>query len=356
MRLYHLADLHLGVDPPGLGRELYRRLVFEKLTEVIEEARREAVKFIIFAGDTFDSNALATSTVLSFLRFLAEVRDINFIFLPGGGGDFYGEVSGHDAYGPDSLYRRLEVRSFWERAGNLHLLTPEAPSLVFPEEKVAFYGGFFDYPRAALCEEAIYHVAVLHGAFGERAEFGEKPLSSPQLARYDYLALGHYHRFRKLGPKAAYAGAFLQFEFLPHQDATSGYVVVELKRPAPRLTYRELADAPRFLHLQVLDENDLERLKKLDFERTFVKITAYLAPLETPLLELKKQLPDRLFLAEGAHIEPENLTFYQILERIITDKVPEHYQAEVKELLLYGLKISPQRTKIEKFLQDKYGL
>ncbi len=356
MKLYHLSDLHLGVDPPALGRARHRRLVFEKLKEVARRASEEGVKFLLLAGDIFDSNAVSTELVLSFLELLASFEGLNFVLIPGGG-SAHREVSGHDAYTPDSVYRRLEVRAFFSRHKNLHLLTPKEPVVSFPDEGVSFYGGFFAYPRARLREETPFHVALIHGPFGERKDFGEISLEAPEAREFDYLALGHYHSFRRLTPRAAYSGAFLQFEFLPRTDGVSGYVEVELLPSAePRITYHPFPDAPRFLYHEVFTPEDLRRLEETDFGHTYVKVTAYLSHLRPALLDLKERFPERVFFAEAAELEPEALTFVKILERILARRAPEELRQEIKELLLYGLQVSAKRPNLERFLKDKYGL
>lgn len=356
MKLYHLSDLHLGVDPPALGRVRHRRLVFEKMKELAHRALEEGVRFLLLAGDVFDSNAVSTELVLSFLELLASFEGLNFVLIPGGGGA-HREVSGHDAYTPDSVYRRLEVRAFFSRHKNLHLLTPEEPVASFPEEDVSFYGGFFAYPRARLREETAFHVALLHGPFGERADFGEISLRTPEAQQYDYLALGHYHSFRRLTPRAAYSGAFLQFEFLPRAEGVSGYVEVELSpSEEPRVIYHSFPDAPRFIYHELFTPEDLRRLEETDFEHTYVKITGYLSHLRPKLEALKARYPERVFFAEAAELEPEAMTFVKILEDILARRAPEELRQEVKELLLYGLQVSAKRPNLERFLKDKYGL
>ncbi len=326
----------------------------EKLRRVIERARREGVRFVVFAGDTFDSNALPSSIPTEFFELLSRATDINFVILPGGGSLHSEEVSGHDAYTEDSLYRRLEVRSFFVTSDNLRLLTPEEPVAVFGSE-AAFYGGFFDYPRVRKVSEVRYHIAVIHGAFGRRSEFDEKPLDHPSLSFYHYIALGHYHSFKRVSERAAYSGAFVQFEFLPYGDATSGYIEVDLSSDPPEITYIPFEDAPKFLYLKVLSERDLEKLRGLDFESSFVRITEYLEEFREDLEELKRRYPERVRINEGAEVKRDSLILLEILDEILKRRVPEHLREEVSEVLHYGLRLSLRRAEFERFLREKYG-
>ena len=346
----------MGVDSSALGREGHFQLVKKKLAQVIEEARREGVEFILLAGDTFDSNALPTSWVLEFLEILGSAPDLRFVLLPGGGGLHQEEISGHDAYTRDSLYRRPEIRAYLENKNHLFLLTPENPVLVFKEKGLAFYGGFFHYPRSPLVEGIPYHLAVMHGAFGERASLGEISLKTSQAQNYHYLALGHYHRFKKVSERAYYSGAFVQFEYPPFGEAQSGFLEVKLEEGTPRASFRTLEDAPRFLSCQIFTEEDLERLRSLDFTHTFVKIVAYLEDWEEALKDLLQGHPSQIRVGAEAKVKRETLFFKETLEKILQEKIPEEWRSEVEEILLFALGISTRRSEFEGFLKDKFRL
>gem|GEM_PF-3560067 len=358
MKIYHLADLHLGVNPPLLGEREHTRITLRKLDEVISKAQKEGVKFIVFAGDIFDSNALPTSLAKEFFELLARNQGLYFVLLPGGGQRHEDEISGHDAYTRDSLYHRLEIRSYFEHFNHLKLLTPEQPVALFREEGVAFYGGFFDLPRTTPQTEARFHVAVMHGAFGERRDFGEVNLASEKTLFYDYLALGHYHRFKPVTEKAAYSGAFVQFEFLPYKDGTSGYLEVELSSSPLRLQYHTFEDAPRFIYHRVFSDKDLELLRRLDsnsYQYFYVKIVSYLQKFEQQIKSFKERWGERIQIGAEAPIRKEESSiFVSILEEILRDKVPEEYRREVEEFLLYGLLVSYQKAHLERFLKHRF--
>ena len=354
MKLYHLSDLHFGVSPPSLGEDAHQKIVLRKLQEVIERAEREGVRFVVLAGDTFDSNALPSALVKKLLGLLARYQRVNFILLPGGGKKDQQGIRGHDAYTKDSLYRRLEVSSYFEQP-HLFLLTPENPVVLFKEEGVAFYGGFFDFPRAEPQTEARFHVAVMHGAFGEREDFGEIPLTQERSLFYDYLALGHYHRHRRLTEKAAYSGAFVQFEFLPYQEGTSGYLEVDLSSSPPKLRYHVFEDAPRFLYHRVLNAGDLEALKQLDFNFCNVKIVSYLKKFKEDIRALQAKWGQKVQVSDEVEIpEEEASLILGPLEEILAEKVPEEFRQEVEEFLLYGLLVSHQKGHLEKFLKARF--
>lgn len=363
MRLYHLSDLHLGVEPKKFEKDLHKKLVYQFLEEVFQNASKEGVNFILISGDIFDSNYLPSSMVREFLNFLKTFESLKFILLPGGGGEKRGEIQGHDAYTEDSVYKRTEIRDLLK--GNIFLLTPDTPTLSFPEENIAFYGGFFAPPEGSLTEGINRHVAVMHGAFGNREEFGEVPISKLLEEKFDYLALGHYHRFKKISEKAVYSGAFVQFEYPAsgkeggYVIAESGYVAVHLTSSGAEIEYRPLKNAPKFLVLRISTEKDLSYLKDLlqnASSFTFIKISSYLEDFESEILSLLERYQDILTLEDNACLKREELIYLEALENMIREQVPEELQEEVKAFLLHGLQVTPEKRGLAKFLQDKYNL
>ena len=357
MKLYHLSDLHLGVEPKKFERDLHKKLVYQSLKEVCQNASKEGVNFIIISGDIFDSNYLPSSMVREFLNFLKSFENLKFILLPGGGGEKKGEIQGHDAYTDDSVYRRTEIMGLLKE--NVFLLTPDNPILSFPEEDIAFYGGFFAPPEGSLTEGINRHVAVMHGAFGNREEFGEVPIPKLVEEKFDYLALGHYHRFKKLSEKVVYSGAFIQFEYPASGTAESGYVALHLTSSGAETEYRPLKNAPRFLVLKILTEKDLSYLKNLLQDvspLTFIKISLYLEDFKSEILSLFKEHQNVLTLEDNACLKGEDKFYLEILEDMLREQVPEELQEEVRAFLLHGLQIPPEKRGLARFLQDKYNL
>ncbi|OAG28205.1 metallophosphoesterase family protein [Thermodesulfatator autotrophicus] len=351
MKLYHLSDLHLGAVPSGRSAGEHINLVLTKLKEIL--SRAEDVPVVLFAGDTFDSNAVSSSVAREFFNLLSNFPAINFVLIPGGGHKNESEISGHDAYTADSIYRRPEISAFF-RKENIHLLSPETPSKVISvsDKKLAIYAGFFDFPEEEIIPEADYHIALLHGAFGSNEQY-EKPLKSNLLERYHYLALGHYHRFKKLAENAFYAGAFIPFEFLANTQAEGGFLEVDLSAKPPQILRHTFDDAPLYLRLQIHSEEDLERLKNLDFTKAFVRIDSYLEFYEDELSRLCSHFEEKITISEGARLNSPDDLVLQIINELL-QSVPEEIQAEVREFLLYGLMVSRQPRELKEFLIKRF--
>ncbi len=355
MELYHIADIHLGAVVPKLGSDRHLNLVMQKLRELFGNARQEGIQFIVMAGDVFDSNTLPSSMVGKFVRFLKKQKELQFILIPGGGNKKGGIVYGHDAYSDESIYKRPDISSLITDS-NVHLLTPESPVKLFLNENIAFYGGFFGLPVKELAGEVKYHVAVMHGPFGNRPEFGEIEIPENVEKKFNYIALGHYHGFKRVSSRAYYSGAFIQFEYLPVRDATSGYLKVKLKAGDPEVQYVTFEDAPAFIRMGIMNKEDFETFKNLCSEGSFVKITEYLEDFDSSIEELLKEYHEQVDVGEGARIRRSNLIYMELLEELIARDVPEEFREEVKEFLLYGLQVSSKKSDVERFIRNMYHL
>ncbi|AEH45750.1 metallophosphoesterase [Thermodesulfatator indicus DSM 15286] len=353
MKLYHLSDLHLGVVPPKRSAEEHVSLIFTKLKKILAEAQANNVAVVLFAGDTFDSNAISTKIALEFFSILSLFPEIHFVLIPGGGQNTENEISGHDAYTSDSIYRRPEVAALLER-DNIHFLSPDRPSVIIqtPEQKIAFYAGFFGYPQPDLFPEADYQIAILHGAFGPNEKY-EKPLKPDILKRYHYLALGHYHSYKKIGENAFYSGAFVPFEFLATAQAEGGFLKVDLSQTPLQVTKHSFDDVPSYLRLQIFSEDDLKKLEELDFSKVYVRIDSYLELFENSLRKLCSSFEERISISEGAKVFSPDDVISQIILELLEDVSPE-IQAEVKEFLFYGLMVSQQPQRLKEFLKEKF--
>ncbi len=356
MELYHIADIHLGAVVSRLGNSKHSSLIMQRLEGLFNKASQERVRFIVMAGDIFDSNTLPSSIIRRFIEFLKRYEELQFILIPGGGSKIDGDIRGHDAYSDESLYKRPDISGLIASSSNVHLLTPEDPVKLFRNESIAFYGGFFDLPAGEPAEGVMYHVAVMHGPFGDRPEFGE--ISIPEMVerKFNYMALGHYHGFKRISHRAYYSGAFIQFEYLPLKDAVSGYLKVRLGNGDPDVQHIAFKDAPRFIRMSVMNGEDQKTLKELCAGNAFIKITEYLEDFKPFIDDLTRQYPGQIDVGEGACIKRSSLIYMEILEELIEENVPGELREDVREFLLYGLQVSSRKKDVEKFIKDMFHL
>ena len=138
LRFIHCADLHLGSrfvgvtsQDEGLGRRL-STATFDALENLVEAANREAVDFVLFSGDVFDSS---NETPYARSRFADAVSRINSVC--------YIAYGNHD-------FRRL-----WEDVIPL----PENAIVFGPEPEKRFYP---PGPEAKVCITGVSHSRKAH--------------------------------------------------------------------------------------------------------------------------------------------------------------------------------------------------
>lgn len=195
MRFIHAADLHLGLRVTGLGKETNRRVQearFQALDNLVAEAKKHAVDFILIAGDLFDDNhvdAIVRGRPLELFRKLP----MPVYVLPGN----------HDPLRPDSVWERPPWNQLSD--ANVHVLRQREP--VSPMNGVTLYPCPLTsttspddptewLPPRAAGENGI-RIGVAHGSVNDRERLSEDDhLIDRNVAErcgLDYLALGHWH-------------------------------------------------------------------------------------------------------------------------------------------------------------------
>lgn len=236
LTLLHTADIHLGLDYDPLRA----RRAFEA---VVSLALEHAVDAVVIAGDLFDSNRVDAREV----AFAAgQLRRLHApcVLLPGN----------HDQYDECSVYRRVHLPSLCDRVLLLH--EPEGNVVRLPELGLTVWGRpVVDHspdfrPLAGAPDRgAGWHVAVAHGFYVPpgQSTCRSSPVRHDEVAAlgWDYLALGHVHRFADVSAGhtvACYPGAPFTYDSGPgaagtaalvRLDPASGVAVMPLEVRAP---------------------------------------------------------------------------------------------------------------------------
>ena len=238
MKLFHLADLHIGKKVNGYSMIDDQRFV---LDQVVARIRAERPDALILAGDIYDRRNPPVEAVALFDAFVSQVvLELDVPVLAIGGNHDGGERLGFanaiqakaglhlagafswplpkvrliDANGPVDVY----LMAYADLAV-LHQLVPETEDMD--------YAHAMDHvlSRTAL-DPAARNVLVAHGVVtGDEALAtcdSERTLSiggtefwqSASLAAFDYVALGHLHQAQRAGSdRIRYAGSLLQYSF-----------------------------------------------------------------------------------------------------------------------------------------------
>ena len=232
-RILHLADLHLGWEPAYLPEEkskLRRRERDQLLEKAVDYALspQNNIHAVLIVGDLFEhycpDGALVTQVMGQIDRL--SKAGMFVVTIPGN----------HD----EITYRESVYRQYGDNWPG-YLVRNPMPALSFSSEvkgtgvhiySLAYTGGVTrpgsieSFPRS---DASGIHIGAFHGSLDwEGLADRSLPLDSSLLAAagYDYIALGHYHRYmeRKVGSGiAVYPGSV---DFKSFNDPGTGFLTI----------------------------------------------------------------------------------------------------------------------------------
>ncbi|MBC2258999.1 metallophosphoesterase family protein [Listeria booriae] len=265
VRFVHMADLHL--DSPFLGLRHLPDSVFEKLknstfaslTRGIDVAIREAVDFVIIAGDIYDEE---DQSIKAQARFYKEMERLNQAGIP-----VYMIHGNHDYV---AKYRdRLQLPE------NVTVFDTVLEMYMFVSQsgvRVNLYG--FSYGERHIREamyqqykrqgDADFHIGLLHGSemTGNVMQDVYAPFKVSDMKQMDYWALGHIHLRQVLAEEPMiYFPGNIQGR---HRKETGdkGLTFVTLRETGAELTFVETAPI-------IWEEATLEISEDVDFSKLF---------------------------------------------------------------------------------------
>ncbi|MDW8462077.1 MAG: exonuclease SbcCD subunit D [Geminocystis sp.] len=272
MKILHLSDIHLGSSfnhgkiNPETGRNTRLEDFLRCLSICIDEAIREGVDLVLFAGDAFPNSTpppYIQSAFASQFRRLAEAH-IPTIFLVGN----HNQHS-HDGLGGASLtiYNTLGVPNFIvaekiatytirTKSGPVQVVTLPwlTPKLLLTKEEtgkatMAEIERLFLQKVQVILEAEIRKLQpqlptiLLAHLMAERASLGAErflsvgkgfymPLSLLIRPEFDYVALGHVHKHQNLNPQnnppVVYSGSIERVDF-SEENEEKGFVLVHIQ-------------------------------------------------------------------------------------------------------------------------------
>jgi DNA repair exonuclease SbcCD nuclease subunit len=238
MKILHISDSHLGYSayrkatPDGINqREIDTYFAFEQFVDYVIKSKPD---LILHAGDLFDSvrpnNRAITFAVDQILR-ISE-KKIPFVIIAGNHEHPRLKETGHifsifnhiDNICP--VYNaKYEILSF--NISNKNVKVHAIPQC---ELKKQFES---ELERLKPDTDADYNILVSHGAVSgiqvfSMNEFNELIIPVKVLSeKFDYIALGHYHKFTKLADNAFYSGSTERFSYTDAPDK-KGFIEIQL--------------------------------------------------------------------------------------------------------------------------------
>jgi DNA repair exonuclease SbcCD nuclease subunit len=245
VRIIHTADVHLGkvFEQFGSFGSQLRTQAKNTFRKVLELGGKEHVDAVVLAGDIFDSERIAIGDIRFFMDVVSSIKPIPILFLPG-------------TWTHDSIFQKAIFRSHQFLDGkpeNLYVFTKEDPeTFKVTSGELAIHGRAVlpdtDNPLDGIGPDpkVPFNVGLLHT--GVALPQIPQEATSCALKRdhlegcgLDYLALGHWHSFRRYFEDAKtvvqYSGSPETLNF----GDDSGYIaLVTLGSGPPRVEKREV--------------------------------------------------------------------------------------------------------------------
>ena len=214
MRLVHLSDLHLGfrqyqrLTPTGVNQR--EADVSRSFRRAVERTIELAPELVVIGGDVFHTVRPSNPAILDAFRQFTRLRQA----LPDA---VVAMVAGnHDA--PKTSETGCILRLFRELG--IHVVDSAAERLSFPERGLSVLAvpdaPGVERPRFDPDPAARWNVLLVHGEVAGLLPKEATPLDRAAVeitreelgaARWDYVALGHYHVYREVEPNAYYSGS-----------------------------------------------------------------------------------------------------------------------------------------------------
>ncbi len=249
MKLIHTADLHLdsvleaNLDPTLAATR--RKELLLSFDRMVSYAQENGVPVILIAGDLFDTPRPAPDAESYVLGVIAAHPQIDFLVLTGNHGGSYRPLD------PPANYHTFPARSFSSYAyGNVVIYGCED------------CGAFAALPPLAV---DTVNIVMLHGALTDSTtDLTGINLKFYQNRNIDYLALGHYHAYRKepLDTRGVwcYAGTPEGRGF--DETGEKGFVLIETAEK--KLTSVFIPFAKRTIHQVTVDISRLFSQKDIE--------------------------------------------------------------------------------------------
>lgn len=184
MRFMHISDVHLGVKPDA-GRpwsEQRAKSIWETFADVVTEAGRQQVDFLLISGDLFHRQPLKR-----------ELKEVNYLFSQIPEVKVALMAGNHDYMQPKCYYLDFE----W--AENVFFFREEEVTTIdFAKENVTIYGMSYwhkklpkrCYDNLGVLNPERINILLAHGGDDSHIPFSPQQILGQGV---DYIAAGHIH-------------------------------------------------------------------------------------------------------------------------------------------------------------------
>lgn len=336
IRFVHTADIHFGMENYGKIDQktgIHSRLLdFEKsLNTCIDYAIEHDVDFFMFSGDAYKTATPSPTQQKLLMRCFLRLYQahIPIVIIVGNHDNplSFGKANSLDVFGclpldgfhvfskPDSIVLQTKsgpiqiVGIPWPNRHNIALKDDYfARNACEITEQISQALASIITTLAAKLDQTLPailagHLTVSNGIFSgseRKAIYGQDPVLMPSqlaISPFDYVALGHLHRFQNLnegGIPIVYSGSIDRVDFGERKEE-KGFCVVSISNDKKTsFEFIQIATRP-FIQIDViLSETEeqtsqiLSEIRKLNIKDAIVKITYKLPKTATDLVDVKK--------------------------------------------------------------------
>ena len=331
MKILHVADTHLGYSAyrkttdDGINqREMDAYQVFEQF---VDYAIKTQPDLIIHAGDLFDSvrpNNRAITFAVKQINRLSK-KGISFVVIAGNHEHPKLKETGHIFSIFDHMehvfpvynakYEKLSFKIDDEEI-MVHCIPQCELKKQFNEELKKLKPD-----KNADCNIFVSHGSVTGVKDFTMNEFNELIIPARVLSRdFDYIALGHFHRFTKLANNAFYSGSTERFTFTDAKDA-KGFLELEFNNGKLKHSFIELVNRPMIdpkpikcsnLKLDEVMKKIRETVKEIQPKEKTIRITLDNIPAHIyrgiDLGEIRKQCSEAVHFEIKANVKKDGET------------------------------------------------
>lgn len=292
MKLVHLADLHIGYRAynkvTSKGLNIREKDVIKAFKECLDRIAAINPDVIIMAGDIFHRPRPGNTSIYLTIKFLQEFRKTcsSPIVMISGNHEMSKSMEN------ENILRVIEAT-----VPGVKLVDRNIEQITFNELDLSILGIPFnalnDFERINILpdESYKYNILSIHGSYEsvkcpELDTYGQTSLinaESINQAKWDYVALGHYHKYTELAPNTFYSGAIEHTSSNIWQEAREpkGFIEHNLETGEHRfhaLNTRKVVDIRRINvarhtaeEINHLIESEMSQIA--DLEETIVRLT-----------------------------------------------------------------------------------
>jgi len=325
MKFLHLADTHLGYSAyrkateDGINqREMDTYKAFEQF---IDYAIKTKPDMIIHSGDLFDSvrpNNRAITFAVKQINRLSK-KGIPILIIAGNHEHPKLKETGHIFSIFDHMEHVFPIYNAKYEKINFEINNENIIVHCVPQCEMK---KLFDEELKKLKpdKKADYNILVTHGSVTgvkdfKMDEFNELIIPAKVLSNdFDYIALGHFHRFTKLSHNAFYSGSTERFTFVDAKDK-KGFLEIELKKGELKHSFISLKNRSMIdkepikcsnLRLEDIMKTIRETIKEIEPTEKTIRITLDEIPAHIyrsiDLSEIKKQCTDAVHFEIKANV------------------------------------------------------